>query len=213
MIVSSPLAVGPGQLLILFKHGATLNPIPVANGFIPPHDGGGEQHFAFGVPAEAFADWMAVLGEKGIAIESVIDWPQGGRSLYFRDPDRLLVELVTPAVEELLRDGDLMAMKIMSLTDAAAERIREIMEDADRPVVGVRRRQECRLRWHGLYARLRVRAAPKAMITSTTRASTSGSSPRGDAVPARHCHGFQGRQAFRRLHLREPQSDARLRLR
>ena len=31
-----------------------------------------------------------------------------------------------------------MAMKIMSLTDAAAERIREIMEDADRPVVGVR---------------------------------------------------------------------------
>ena len=31
-----------------------------------------------------------------------------------------------------------MAMKIMSLTDAAAERIREIMDDADEPVVGVR---------------------------------------------------------------------------
>ena len=31
-----------------------------------------------------------------------------------------------------------MAMKIMSLTDAAAERIREIMEDADKPVIGVR---------------------------------------------------------------------------
>jgi iron-sulfur cluster assembly protein len=31
-----------------------------------------------------------------------------------------------------------MAFKIMSLTDAAAERIREIMEDSDRPVVGVR---------------------------------------------------------------------------
>ena len=29
-------------------------------------------------------------------------------------------------------------MKIMSLTDAAAERIREIMEDADKPVIGVR---------------------------------------------------------------------------
>ena len=31
-----------------------------------------------------------------------------------------------------------MPMKIMSLTDAAADRIREIMEDSDRPVVGVR---------------------------------------------------------------------------
>lgn len=31
-----------------------------------------------------------------------------------------------------------MAMKIMTLTDAAAERIREIMEDADKPVIGVR---------------------------------------------------------------------------
>jgi len=31
-----------------------------------------------------------------------------------------------------------MAMKIMSLTEAAAERIREIIEDADQPVIGVR---------------------------------------------------------------------------
>jgi iron-sulfur cluster assembly protein len=31
-----------------------------------------------------------------------------------------------------------MALKIMSLTDAAAERVREIMADSDKPVVGVR---------------------------------------------------------------------------
>ena len=31
-----------------------------------------------------------------------------------------------------------MAFKIMSLSDAAAERIREIMEDSDKPVTGVR---------------------------------------------------------------------------
>ena len=31
-----------------------------------------------------------------------------------------------------------MAFKIMSLTDAAAERITEIMEDSDKPVIGVR---------------------------------------------------------------------------
>lgn len=31
-----------------------------------------------------------------------------------------------------------MPFKIMSLTDAAAERVREIMEDSDKPVIGVR---------------------------------------------------------------------------
>jgi iron-sulfur cluster assembly protein len=31
-----------------------------------------------------------------------------------------------------------MALRIMSLTDAAAERIREIIEDSDKPVMGVR---------------------------------------------------------------------------
>ena len=31
-----------------------------------------------------------------------------------------------------------MAFAIMSLTDGAADRIREIIEDSDRPVIGVR---------------------------------------------------------------------------
>lgn len=31
-----------------------------------------------------------------------------------------------------------MALKIMSLTDAAAERVREIIEDSEKPVIGVR---------------------------------------------------------------------------
>jgi catechol 2,3-dioxygenase-like lactoylglutathione lyase family enzyme len=93
-----PLAVKPGQVLILFRRGGTPNPIPVGNGFIPPHDGNGEQHFAFGVHQDAFEDWKAHLERLDVTIESVVDWPQGGRSLYFRDPDRLLVELVTPGV-------------------------------------------------------------------------------------------------------------------
>ena len=31
-------------------------------------------------------------------MESEVTWPQGGRSLYFRDPDGLLVELATPGL-------------------------------------------------------------------------------------------------------------------
>jgi catechol 2,3-dioxygenase-like lactoylglutathione lyase family enzyme len=93
-----PLNVRQGQVLILFRRQGTLKPVPLAGSFIPPHDGSGEQHFAFGVPAESFKDWKSFLEGLNIEIESVVDWPQGGHSLYFRDPDRLLVELITPGV-------------------------------------------------------------------------------------------------------------------
>jgi catechol 2,3-dioxygenase-like lactoylglutathione lyase family enzyme len=93
-----PLNVGPGQVLLLFKRGGTPEPVPVGDGFIPPHDGDGEQHFAFGVPAASYEDWKSFLKSLDIDIESEVSWPQGGKSLYFRDPDRLLVELITPGV-------------------------------------------------------------------------------------------------------------------
>lgn len=93
-----PLNVAPGQVLILFRRGGTREPVPVAGSFIPSHDAVGEQHFALGVPFASFEDWKTYLEGLGIEVESVVDWPQGGRSLYFRDPDRLLVELITPGV-------------------------------------------------------------------------------------------------------------------
>lgn len=93
-----PLVVKEGQVLLLFKRGATLKPIPLGGGFIPPHDGGGEQHFAFGIELEAYEDWKTFLQGLHIELESEVVWPSGGRSLYFRDPDRLVVELVTRGV-------------------------------------------------------------------------------------------------------------------
>lgn len=92
------LAVVPGQVLILFKRGATTEPIPVGEGFIPPHDGGGRQHFAFSIDAGDIEAWRERLTGQGIAVESEVDWPTGGQSLYFRDPDGLLVELATPGL-------------------------------------------------------------------------------------------------------------------
>jgi catechol 2,3-dioxygenase-like lactoylglutathione lyase family enzyme len=83
------LAAGPRQVLLLFKKGASRS-IP------SPHDGAGELHVAFAISAAGLPRWEAWLAENGIAIEERRTWPRGGRSVYFRDPDRHLLEIATP---------------------------------------------------------------------------------------------------------------------
>jgi catechol 2,3-dioxygenase-like lactoylglutathione lyase family enzyme len=90
------LSVADHNVLLLFKTGATREAISTPGGMIPPHDGAGSVHVAFAIPATAEADWQRRLEEREIAIESTVDWPRGGRSLYFRDPDQHLLELITP---------------------------------------------------------------------------------------------------------------------
>jgi catechol 2,3-dioxygenase-like lactoylglutathione lyase family enzyme len=82
---------GPHQVLLLFKKGASRE-------ILSPHDGDGELHIAFAIPAAELAAWEAWLAKKGIAVEEKRSWELGGWSLYFRDPDRHLLELATPGV-------------------------------------------------------------------------------------------------------------------
>jgi len=90
---------GAGRVLLLFKRGGTLAPQPVATGgFIPAHDGHGPHHIAFAIAAADYDGWCAWLRSRGVAIESETHWPRGGRSVYFRDPEQHLVELVTPGI-------------------------------------------------------------------------------------------------------------------
>ena len=86
------------DVLILFRHGGTSDPVKLPGGVIPPHDGSGHLHFAFAIPAEDLAAWEKRLGQAGIQIESRVKWERGGESLYFRDPDNHLVELATPGI-------------------------------------------------------------------------------------------------------------------
>ncbi len=90
------LSVAQRDVLLLFRKGATTEPVPADGGFIPPHDAAGEIHIAFSIPEDAVAGWEARLHEHGIPLESRHRWPRGGTSLYFRDLDRHLIELVTP---------------------------------------------------------------------------------------------------------------------
>jgi catechol 2,3-dioxygenase-like lactoylglutathione lyase family enzyme len=90
---------GAQRVLLLFRRGGTLVPQPVATGgTIPPHDGHGPHHIAFAIDAADYARWCARLREAGVAIESETHWERGGRSVYFRDPDQHLIELVTPGI-------------------------------------------------------------------------------------------------------------------
>ena len=80
---------GAHQVLLLFKKGAS-------GSIQSPHDGDGELHLAFAIPSAELASWQSWLQTKGIAVEEKRTWELGGSSLYFRDPDRHLIELATP---------------------------------------------------------------------------------------------------------------------
>jgi catechol 2,3-dioxygenase-like lactoylglutathione lyase family enzyme len=89
---------GPRSVLLLFRRGSTLETVHLPGGTIPPHDGQGTLHVAFAIDADALAPWEAHLGTNDIAIEGRTDWPRGGKSIYFRDPDDHLLELATPGL-------------------------------------------------------------------------------------------------------------------
>jgi len=80
---------GIRQVLLLFKKGASL-------ATHSPHDGDGELHLAFAIPFAELANWESWLQTRGIVVEEKRTWEPGGWSLYFRDPDRHLIELATP---------------------------------------------------------------------------------------------------------------------
>lgn len=83
------MRAGARQVLLLFKKGAS-------RAIQSPHDGDGELHLAFAIPTAELANWESLLEKRGIVVEEKRTWDLGGWSLYFRDPDRHLLELATP---------------------------------------------------------------------------------------------------------------------
>jgi catechol 2,3-dioxygenase-like lactoylglutathione lyase family enzyme len=83
------MRAGTSQVLLLFKKGASRT-------IQSPHDGDGELHAAFAIESAELANWESWLRTRGIEVEEKRNWELGGWSLYFRDPDRHLIELATP---------------------------------------------------------------------------------------------------------------------
>lgn len=92
------LDIGGASVLLLFARGSTEEALPTPGGMVPGHGAQGRQHVAFAIDAHLLDAWRGHLARAGIEVESEVEWPRGGRSLYMRDPDAHSVELVTPGL-------------------------------------------------------------------------------------------------------------------
>ena len=91
----SALRVAPLQVLLIARKGATADAKVTPRGTVPPHNGSGQLHVAFAVPSGQLNEWRTTLKAHGVEVESEMNWPKGGQSLYFRDPDQHCIELRT----------------------------------------------------------------------------------------------------------------------
>lgn len=84
-------------MLLLFnpEHTSTMA-TRVGGAPIPLHGTTGATHVAFRASEAEIDLWKRRLGEHGVDIESEVRWPEGGRSIYFRDPAGNCLEFVTP---------------------------------------------------------------------------------------------------------------------
>lgn len=84
------LQTGPGSSLILFDR----QKLARRESVIPAHGANGPGHVALAAPVEEMDAWRERLQQHGVAIEHEQRWPQGTRSIYFRDPAGNSVELI-----------------------------------------------------------------------------------------------------------------------
>jgi len=90
-----------GGMLLIFNPDHTKQEKTFMNGdLVPLHGCKGPGHVAFGIDPEEYDLWKERLVKLTIEIESEVTWPNGYKSLYFRDPANNSLELTTPALWE-----------------------------------------------------------------------------------------------------------------
>ena len=86
------------QVILLFNAAATRVPAEGSAIVVPTHGAVGEGHLCFRASATEIEKWHDLLVSKGIEIEADFEWPQGGRSIYFRDPSGNSLEFAEPRI-------------------------------------------------------------------------------------------------------------------
>ncbi|GAW35222.1 glyoxalase-like domain protein [Roseovarius sp. A-2] len=85
-----------GGVLLIFNPSETCKPPGNPGLPVPPHGAQGPGHFCFAVEGTALDDWRARLDAAGVEIEADFHWPNGARSIYFRDPAGNSLEMAEP---------------------------------------------------------------------------------------------------------------------
>ncbi len=84
-------------MLLLFNTEHTTRVVTKVNDVpIPLHGTTGSAHVAFRAAETEIDLWKRRLAGHGVEIESEVHWPEGGRSIYFRDPAGNSLEFITP---------------------------------------------------------------------------------------------------------------------
>lgn len=89
---------GDGVLLLFNADETVTPPSPEARLPVPPHGTKGDGHLCFRATAQEIDSWKDHLKASGVEIEAEVEWPQGGRSIYFRDPDGNSLEFAEPRI-------------------------------------------------------------------------------------------------------------------
>jgi catechol 2,3-dioxygenase-like lactoylglutathione lyase family enzyme len=87
---------GAGMFLVFNPDVTEAQSVEVAGKRLPLPGARGAGHMAFAVREADLPAWRERLRQAGVTIERELTWPQGGHSIYFRDPAGNSVELATP---------------------------------------------------------------------------------------------------------------------
>lgn len=87
-----------GVLLVFDPKQTQGEQMVINGGALPLHGTHGAGHMAFRVPKDRLNTWREHLRTHGVVIESEISWPNGARSIYFRDPAGNSLEFATPDI-------------------------------------------------------------------------------------------------------------------
>ena len=88
-------------VLLLFVAEQTVKPPNNPAMPVPPHGATGPGHACFRVAGDRLDAWRVHLEDQGVAIEADFHWPNGARSLYFRDPAGNSLEISEPKLWSL----------------------------------------------------------------------------------------------------------------
>ncbi|WP_371038562.1 MULTISPECIES: VOC family protein [unclassified Rhodosalinus] len=85
------------QIVLVFNPAETARPPdPDARLPVPPHGAEGPGHLCLAATASELDAWRTRLEAAGVEIEADFHWPNGARSLYFRDPAGNSLEIAEP---------------------------------------------------------------------------------------------------------------------